>query len=139
MCASKPGGARVRASADQQRSLLEQMLVLTRKQREHLIGGDIKRLAEVNRLLGELLERQRAISQHPPAADTPEEARALAELRRLAQQLQEEGRANYLLACRGAQFAGFSLALSCGVEGANTYAPGPSRTADRARLMDTRT
>ena len=139
MCASKPGGARVRASADQQRSLLKQMLVLTRKQREHLIGGDIKRLAEVNRLLGELLERQRAISQHPPAADTPEEVRALAELRRLAQQLQEEGRANYLLACRGAQFAGFSLALSCGVEGANTYAPGPSRTADRARLMDTRT
>ena len=139
MCASEPGGPGVRASADQQRSLLAQMLVLTRRQREHLIGGDIKRLNEVNRLLGELLERQRAMPQHPPAADTREQARALAELRRLAQQLREEGRANYLLACRGAQFADFSLALACGGEEVNTYAPGPSRTGDRARLMDTRT
>jgi len=139
MCASGPGGAGVRASADQQRSLLAQMLVLTRRQREHLIGGDIKRLNEVNRRLGELLERQRAMPQHPLAANTAEEGRALAELGRLAQQLREEGRANYFLACRGAQFADFSLALACGGEGADTYAPGPSRTASRARLMDTRT
>lgn len=138
MRASEPGPA-VRASADQQRALLEQMLVLTRRQREHLIGGDIKRLAEVNRRLGELLERQRAIPPHPPAANTPAEARALTELRRLAQQLQEEGRANYFLACRGAQFAGFSLALACAGENPNSYGPAPSPTAGKARLMDTRT
>ena len=133
MCASESGTA-VRLSADQQRALLEQMLVLTRRQREHLIEGDIKRLAEVNRRLGELLERQKAIAPHPPAAGAP----ALAELRRLAQQLQEEGRANYFLACRGAQSAGFSLALACAGEDPNSYGPAPSPTAGRARLMDTR-
>jgi len=93
---------------DRQRALFEEMLRLTLEQRRYLIDGDLKGLEESNRLLGLLLERQAQLHREFTDYEGCADARRLAKLRQLADELKAESRTNYLLACRGAQFLEFS-------------------------------
>ena len=123
---------------DRQRALLDDMLRVTLEQRRCLVKGDVKGLDTTNRRLGALLQRQADLhEQYPPPEGIPA-PEVLEELRRLTQQLREESRTNYLLACRGAQFAHFSLSLL------QTAASEGEPAADSAastsiRLVDART
>ena len=152
------------AHLERQRGLLEQMLKATRDQRRCLVEGDMKGLEETNRVLGLLLERhadlQRQRSEqtgdpHQPASDlawaalradrrlpdaTPgwQPGLGLQELRLLARELQKESRTNYLLACRGAQFANFSISLLSPAKdaGAAEHPANPSEEAASADIHD---
>ena len=130
-----PAGA---SPLERQRALLYHMLTVTREQRRHLIDGDMEQLEETNRLLGSLIESQQALHGELREVDQQAEAdpELLEELRSLAQQLQQESRTNYLLACRGAQFANLSISLLTGAqEPADDDADAPS-PRDQSHLMD---
>ncbi|HUU55677.1 MAG TPA: hypothetical protein VMY87_12225 [Armatimonadota bacterium] len=105
------GGGRRFPYAIRQRALLENMLRVTQEQRRYLIEGDMKRVEQMNSLLGALLESQKALNEEPLEPGEGADEGTAAELRRLAEELRQESRRNYLLACRGAEFAGFSLCL----------------------------
>jgi phosphatidylserine/phosphatidylglycerophosphate/cardiolipin synthase-like enzyme len=121
-----------------QRALLARLLQATREQRRHLVDGDIKGLAHSNRVLRDLLDRQTELQrQFRGRQDSGENG--IEEMRQLARELQTESRANYLLACRGAQFTDFSLALldrESEVAGRGRDAAG---SACSPRLLDTQT
>lgn len=104
------GGRRRHSHAVRQRALLLNMIRVTHEQRRYLVQGDLKRVEQTNRLLGALLEAQSALNEEATEAEGASEE-DVAELRRLAAELQMESRRNYLLACRGAEFARFSLSL----------------------------
>ena len=95
---------------ERQRALLLNMIRLTHEQRRYLVQGDLKRVEQTNCLLGALLESQNALNEDATEWGEASEEEA-ADLRRLAEELQTESRRNYLLACRGAEFARFSLSL----------------------------
>jgi hypothetical protein len=121
-----------------QRALLDSLLATTREQRRHLISGDVRVLSEVNKRLQDLLERQADLRRKFPPSSEWLESPQLEEVRRLARQLQEESRTNYVLACRGLQFADFSLAvIERDREGANSA--DPRGEAKRPQLLDTQT
>ena len=96
--------------ASRQRGLLLNMIRLTHEQRRYLVSGDLKRVEQTNRMLGALLESQSALNDDASGTDGVSEEQA-AELRRLADELQTESRRNYVLACRGAEFARMSISL----------------------------
>ena len=123
---------------ERQRALLYHSLNFSLEQRRHLIDGDMEQLEETNRLLGSLIESQQAL--HGELRDSDQQAETdpelLEELHSLAQQLQQESRTNYLLACRGAQFANFSISLLTGArDPADDDADAPS-PPDQSHLMD---
>ncbi len=122
------------AYLSRQHALLRQMLQVTHRQRRYLVEGDLKGLDETNRLLGHLLERQSALHSEYAHLEGSLDccAAELEQLRRLACRLQEESRTNYLLACRGVQFAQVAIAALGGE-------PGPSHSGDArsaAGLLD---
>ena len=104
------GGGGRPSYVERQRTLLLNMIRLTHEQRRWLVQGDLKRVEQSNRLLGALLESQNALNEEATEWGEASEEEAT-ELRRLAEELQTESRSNYLLACRGAEFARFSLSL----------------------------
>jgi hypothetical protein len=104
------GGRQRHSHAVRQRALLLNMIRLTHEQRRYLVQGDLKRVEQTNRLLGALLESQNSLNEDATEWGKASEEEA-AEMRRLAEELQTESRRNYLLACRGAEFARFSLSL----------------------------
>lgn len=132
------GGANRSPYLERQRALLYNMLRMTREQRRCLIEGDLKGTEEANHLLGALLSCQEKLHHEGPAATEPADHLILEELRQLATDLQRESRANYLLACRGAQLTNFSLALLTGAD--DDQAPPsdyePAATPAPANLMD---
>ena len=138
---SGSGEGRHSAYLARQRGLLQELLRITRQQRRWLIEGEIAELEHVNQLLGDLLARQSEL--HEVFADlqndatelTPEELEVLDELRALAIELKRESRTNYLLASRGAQFAGFALALLAGGNGGAAGSPETDSTKG-LRLID---
>ena len=123
------GEGRLSAYPARQRALLQELLRVTRQQRRWLIEGEIAELEHVNQLLGDLLARQSELHetfaelQDDDSELTPEELQVLDELRLLATELKRESRTNYLLASRGAQFAGFALALLAGGNGGTSGSP----------------
>jgi hypothetical protein len=119
-----------------QRALLENLLQVTREQRRCMIDGDLKGLEETNKLLGSLLESQENLHAGGPMPEEGADARLLAELRRLAQQLRRESHTNYLLACRGAEFTRFSLSVLGHPEAGDGTADGAAQTAEAPRLVD---
>lgn len=135
------GEGRHGAYLSRQRALLQELLRVTRQQRRCLIEGEIAELEHVNQLLGELLGRQSELHetfvelQDETTELTLEERQVLDELRILATELKRESRTNYLLASRGAQFAGFALALLAGGNGRASGSPEADLT-ERLRLMD---
>jgi len=136
------GGRGRHSYAVRQRALLLNMIRLTHEQRRYLVQGDLKRVEQTNRLLGALLEAQNALNEDATEAGGVSEEE-VAELRRLAQELQQESRTNYLLACRGAEFARFSLSLlteadpEADPEGvADGTGEGGARTPKGPRLVD---
>jgi len=140
MSTRSPGGGRYEGSyLPRQRALLYRMLHVTREQRRCLIEGDVKGLSQTNRLLRELLESHVELHRRFPDWEGCPDGAVLAELRELARLLQEESRTNYFLACRGAQFAEFSLAMASrdasedGQTGLAAYA------ATSPRVLDTKT
>jgi len=107
-----PGGNGRTSFLERQRAMLENMLRVTMQQRRCLIEGDLRGMERTNRLLGALLESQAELREAGTRLVFADEAiEMVAELRRLAEELQKESRTNYLLACRGAEFARFSLAM----------------------------
>jgi len=124
-----------------QRALLQELLRVTRQQRRCLIEGEIAELEHVNQLLGDLLARQSELHetftdlQDEATEFTPEELQVLDQLRVLAIELKQESRTNYLLASRGAQFAGFALALLAGGNGGASGSPETDWT-EGPHLMD---
>jgi len=96
---------------ERQQAMLENMLRVTMQQRRCLIEGDLRGMERTNRLLGALLESQAELREARPELGGEASVERVAELRRLAEELQRESRTNYLLACRGAEFARFSLAM----------------------------
>lgn len=110
-------GPRVRRRADtagylaRQRALFECMLRAMHEQREHLINGDAVQLERANRLLNRLLEQQEHLRRELDGCCEAFEPAELAHVHRAAAELRHISRANYLLACRGAQYADFSLSL----------------------------
>lgn len=135
------GEGRQGAYLSRQRALLQELLRVTRQQRRCLIEGEIAELEHVNQLLGELLGRQSELHatfvelQDDTTELTREERQVLDELRILATELKRESRTNYLLASRGAQFAGFALALLAGGNGGASASPETEATQS-LRLMD---
>jgi hypothetical protein len=112
------------------------MLALTREQRRYLIEGDVRGLEETNGLLGALLASSEALRERLPEPTGPADHRTLADLRELAVELQRESRVNYVLACRGAEFAQHTLALIHeATEGETTVTAG-ARRRDGLRLID---
>jgi hypothetical protein len=132
------GGANGSPYLERQRALLYNMLRVTREQRRCLIDGDLKGIEEANHLLGTLLSCQEKLHHEGPAATEPADHLILEEIRQLAADLQRESRANYLLACRGAQLTNFSLSLLTGADDdqapPSDYEPAP--TPAPANLMD---
>lgn len=126
-----------RGYIDRQHVLLDDMLRVTLEQRRCLIKGDVKGLDTTNRRLGKLLERQADLHREHPSLEEMPRPEVFEELRRLTQQLREESRTNYLLACRGAQFADLSLSLlqSAASEG---DPPADSTASTSIRLVDAR-
>jgi hypothetical protein len=107
--------------------LLERVREAMGEQRQCLIAGDASGLGRANRVLGDLVEQQRALCRE--GLEDNEEAEGV---RRLAEEVREEVHTNYLLACRGAQFADFTLSLLCGGR-----APEPAAEGRRgARVLD---
>jgi hypothetical protein len=95
-----PGGDGRTSFLERQRAMLENML------------RDLRGMERTNRLLGALLESQAELREAGTQLVFADDAlEMVAELRRLAEELQKESRTNYLLACRGAEFARFSLAM----------------------------
>jgi len=126
------------SQAIRQRALLLNMIRLTHEQRRYLVQGDLKRVEQTNRLLGALLEAQNALNEEATEWGEVSEEEA-ADLRRLAEELQTESRRNYLLACRGAEFARFSLSLlteSDGEGGADGMDEGDAWPRRVPRLVD---
>jgi hypothetical protein len=124
---------------ERQRALLLNMIRLTHEQRRYLVQGDLKRVEQTNRLLGALLESQNSLNEDATEWGKASEEEA-AELGRLAEELQKESRRNYLLACRGAEFARFSLSLLTEADpeggGADGAEDGDARSHKGPRLMD---
>lgn len=114
---SDGGTAKPAPYLERQRALLYHMLTATREQRRCLIQGDLKGLEETNRLLGSLLESQQTLHGQAPNTTEGSDPGLIDELRSLAQELRQESRTNYLLACRGAQFADLSISLLAGADG----------------------
>ena len=81
------------------------------EQRGHLITGDLVQLQRTNRLLNRLLDQQDDLRREFDGCCETFQPDELAEVHRLAAELREASRTNYLLACRGAQYAEFSLSL----------------------------
>jgi len=132
------GGRRRHSHAVRQRALLLNMIRLTHEQRRYLVQGDLNRVEQTNRLLGALLEAQNALNEDATEWGEASEEEAT-ELRRLAEELQTESRRNYLLACRGAEFARFSLSLlteSDGEGGVDGMDDGDARPPRVPRLVD---
>jgi hypothetical protein len=100
--------------ADRQRHLFTRLLLAMRTQRAHLISGDAERLEQANRAVSRLLEKQQRLSREASGLAVAPDAETLAELRRLAAELRQESHTNYLLACRGLQFADFRVSLATG-------------------------
>jgi len=159
--AAEPAEDRASGSGylQRQRLLLDEMLRVTLEQRRHLIEGNLEGLNASNQLLARLLDRQADLRRQLPTlaggpqpsalapgrelhprllgrGGTARERSALAELRRLAEELRAASRTNYLLACRGAQFADFSLSL---IERAQADSEvGPDAKPRGALAVDTR-
>jgi hypothetical protein len=93
------------------RALLESILALTHQQRRCLIDGDVLGLEEANRLLGVLLDSSEVLRGDLPQPTGPADRAVLADLRELTSELQRESRVNYILACRGEEFAQHTLDL----------------------------
>ena len=132
------GGGGRSSRLERQRALLLNMIRLTQEQRRYLVQGDLKRVEQTNRLLGALLESHNAPNDEATEVGTASEEEA-AELRRLAEELQTESRRNYLLACRGAEFARFSLSLLTEADpegGADGMDDGGARRPKGPRLVD---
>ncbi len=129
---------------ERQRALLQNMIQVTREQRRYLIEADLRRVEQTNRLLGALLESQKALHEESTLQEDAAESEdsvdqeAAAELRELAQTLRQESRTNYLLACRGAEFARFSLSLlaEAGEDGEEGKQPEAEAVPRRPRLVD---
>ena len=121
-----------------QRGLLEHLLRVTREQRRHLVDGNLEGLAHSNRLLKALLDRQSALNQEYGGQAVEGTGELSDHVRKLAKQLREESQANYLLACRGAQFADFSTLLARAKREQREAAPG-ARPSGGSRLLDART
>ena len=132
------GGGGRHSHLERQRALLLNMIRLTHEQRRYLVQGDLKRVEQTNRLLGALLESQNALNEDATEwGEASEEEEA--DLRRLAEELQTESRRNYLLACRGAEFARFSLSLLTEADlegGAGGAEDGDARSQKGPRLVD---
>lgn len=133
------GEGRRASHAVRQRALLLNMIRVTHEQRRYLVQGDLKRVEQTNRLLGALLDSQNGLNDEATEAGGTSEEEA-AELCRLAKELQTESRRNYLLACRGAEYARFSLSLltesevegdSGGLDDAGARPPRGPRLVDR--------
>ncbi len=118
---------------ERQRALLYHMLTVTREQRRCLIESDLKGLEETNSSLAALLDTQQALYRSGPDAEEPVDPNLVDELRSLAQELRQESRTNYLLACRGAEFANLSISLLAGAEGPVPSSPEPEAAASAAR------
>ncbi len=103
---------------ERQRAILYHMLRVTREQRRCLVEGDLKGIGDTNRLLGSLLDRQDALRRDSAGMHGDADPSLAAEVRSLAQELRDESKANYLLACRGAEFANLSISLLTGAHGA---------------------
>lgn len=103
---------------ERQRAILYHMLRVTREQRRCLVEGDLEGIGETNRLLASLLDSQDALRRDSAGMHGDADPHLIAELRSLAQDLRDESKANYLLACRGAQFADLSISLLTGTPGA---------------------
>jgi len=132
------GGGGRHSHLERQRALLLNMIRLTHEQRRYLVQGDLKRVEQTNRLLGALLESQNALNEDATEWGKASEEEAT-ELRRLAEELQTESRRNYLLACRGAEFARFSLSLLTEADpegGATGMDDGGARPPRGPRLVD---
>ena len=82
-----------------------------REQHNHLISGDVPQLQRVNRLLNRLLEQQEDLRRELGECAPPVDSAELNQIRLLASELRHLSRVNYLLACRGAQYADFSASL----------------------------
>ena len=121
-----------------QRGLLEHLLRVTREQRRHLVEGNLEGLAQSNRLLKALLDRQSALSQEYGSGAVEGTGELSDRVRDLAKKLREESQANYLLACRGAQFADFST-LMARAKQETAQAPAGPPSKRTAGMLDART
>ena len=128
------GGGGRHSQMERQRAVLLNMIRLTHEQRRYLVQGDLKRVEQTNRVLGALLESQKGLNDEAAEAGGMSEEDA-AQLTRLAEELQRESRRNYLLACRGAEFARFSLSLLAEAD-AEGDADGEAGPPGGPRLVD---
>lgn len=140
MCARLPGREEAAVfHISRQRVLLERLFEVIQEQRRYLIAGDIAGLGRTSHWLGELLGQQQALSERSlgTVAHSKPQRQQIERLRQLTQQLQNEGRINYLLACRGAQFAEFMLSLACGKHQDDEEAAAALDTDRLPHLVDT--
>jgi len=131
-------GANPSPYLERQRAILYHMLTVTREQRRCLIQGDLKGLEETNRLLGSLLDSQQELHRQVPDSKETVDPNLIDELRSLAQELRQESRTNYLLACRGAQFANLSVSLLTGADdiASTSRDQDAAASASRPHLVD---
>jgi|GEM_PF-3411061 len=90
---------------ERQRTLLEKMLAATLEQRRSLIEGDVRGLERTSATLQSLIASQEQLRGEGPEPCEEASHRVIWDLRRLAEELQRETRANYVLVCRGTAFA----------------------------------
>jgi hypothetical protein len=120
---------------ERQRVLLHDMLRVTLEQRRHLIDADVRGLEAANQRLSRLLERQQELHRELHSVGDAPDPQTLTQLRCLADRLKVESRANYLLACRGAQFADLSLSLLQGGGSSGDDAVAPEGMTSRSRRL----